>query len=88
MNWDYESNETSPNLILATLGDLEEMIESPVQLEIDNIVSDAESVIEGSLVSEELTDTGGFEAEPQESIFYGGVQWDASWLEDWDLYDG
>ena len=56
-------------------------IESQISIESNMTVSDAESVIKGSSASEKLNDIYSIETEPRESIFYKGVQWDASWIE-------
>ena len=88
MDWDYESGEIDPELILiAPVQEEHEEMESYASNEPIMIVSDTESVVRDPLVAEEIDYINDSEAEPQQEFTFKGILWDASWVDQWDFYD-
>ena len=52
------------------------------------LISDAESAIKDSLITEISGDASNLGEEHSGRIPFGGIRWHSSWAEDWDLYDG
>ena len=74
-----------PKIIITATGQAEqEEIEPQVQVEIDDVISDTESLVGDSPGVEGIGDD---ETEPQRGFMFGVIHWDANWIKDMDLYD-
>jgi len=86
MDWEFESDETDPNVILkGSPDDLNAEIHMG-QDEADDI-NEAESAIRDAPVAEDLGVLPNEEMNPDGRIFVGGIWWNSCWVEDMDLYD-
>jgi len=63
-------------------------MEPHASLEADAVISDAETVVGGSIVIGEVDDMGDTEVTPQRGFMFGGILWDAVWIDCWDQFDG
>jgi len=86
MDWDFESDETNPAIIL---GSPPNSKDSEVRLEQDNKdeISEAESAIRNAPTTVDRGILPSNEMNPEGRIFFGGIWWNSSWVEDMDLYD-
>jgi len=86
MDWDFESDETDPNVILkGSPANLDAGVRMG-QDEADDI-NEAESAIRDTPVTEDLGVLPNEEVNPDGRIFVGGIWWNSCWVEDMDLYD-
>jgi len=86
MDWDFESDETDPAIILKGPPDSKDTGVRMEQDEKDEI-SEAESAIRDAPATVDLGVLPNDEMNPEGRIFFGGIWWDSSWVEDMDLYD-
>jgi len=86
MDWDFESDETDPDIILKGSPDNLGAGIRMGQDEEDDI-SEAESAIRNAPAAEDLGVLPNEEMNPDGRIFVGGIWWNSSWVEDMDLYD-
>ena len=86
MDWDFESDETDPNVILKGSPDNLDAGIRMGQDEEDDI-SEAESAIRNAPAAEDLGVLPNEEMNPDGRIFVGGIWWNSCWVEDMDLYD-
>ena len=86
MDWDFESDETNPAIILRSPPDNDD---TAVRLEQDNKeeISEAESAIGNAPTTVDMDILPSDEMNPEGRFFFGGIWWDSSWAEDMDLYD-
>jgi len=86
MDWDFESDETDPAIILKGPSDSKD---TGVRIGQDNKdeISEAESAIRNAPTTVDLGVLPNNEMNPEGRIFFGGIWWDSSWVEDMDLYD-
>ena len=88
MDWGYKSYETGPKILLSVLIQVDqEEIESQASNEPDLIVVDDESIDGDPLDAGEMEDTGGLEEGSRKGFTFGGMLWDAIWVDDMNLYD-
>jgi len=86
MDWDFESDETDPAIILKGPPDSKDTGVRMGQDDKDE-TSEAESAIRNVPTTVELGVLPNDEMNPEGRIFFGGIWWDSSWVEDMDLYD-
>ena len=86
MDWDFESDETDPDVILKGPPD---STDTGVRMGQDgkDEISEAESAIRNAPATVDLGVLPNDEMNPEGRIFVGGIWWDSSWVEDMDLYD-
>ena len=86
MDWDFESDETNPAIIL---GSPTSSKDSGVRLEQNNEedINEAESAIGDAPPTMDMGILPSNEANPEGRFFFGGIWWNSSWIEDMDLYD-
>ena len=86
MDWDFESDETNPAIILKSPPDSND---TGVRLEQDNReeIGEAESAIRNAPTTVDMGILPSNEMNPEGRFFFGGIWWDSSWMEDMDLYD-
>ena len=88
MDWDYESDETDPEIIFAAPDHIDhEEVESQTSNEPELTIADTESLVGDSLDVEEMGDTSALKEETRRGFTYGGLFWDEKWEDDMDLYD-
>ena len=76
MDYDFESDETDPEIIMAAIAQVGEgEVEPQTQIEIDVMISDAKSMIGDTSRAIDIEDT---EMRPQKEFIYGGILWDAN----------
>ena len=86
MDWDFESDETDPNVILkGSPANLE--AEARMGQEESDDSNEAESAIRDVPVTEDLGVLPDEEMNPDGRIFVGGIWWNSCWVEDMGLYD-
>ena len=66
--------------------DIDDEVSMKEEEKID-VVVDAESVIRDLPITEALDAALSDEKESQERISFGGIWWNSSWAQNWDLYD-
>ena len=86
MDWDYESDETDPETIFSGPKDSVDTM-GLVRHNNKDTISDAESVIRNVSVNEDQGVVSNDEMGSQGKMFYGGIWWNSTWVEDMDLYD-
>jgi len=86
MDWEFESDETDPDVILKGPPDSSDAGIRLGQNEKDDI-NEAESAIRDAPAAEDLGVLPNDEMNPDGRIFVGGIWWNSSWVEDMDLYD-
>ena len=86
MDWDFESDETDPAIILKGPPDSKDTGVRMEQDEKDEI-SEAESAIRDAPATVDLGVLPNDEMDPEGRIFVGGIWWNSSWVEDMNLYD-
>ena len=88
MDWGYESDEIDPEIILSVPVQVEQdEIESHALNKLDLIVIDDESINGDPLNARDMEDTGGLEEGSKRGFTFGGMLWDASWVDDMNLYN-
>jgi len=80
MDWEFESDETDPKVILKGSPD-------DLSAEIHMGQDEAESAIRVAPVAEDLGVLPNEEMNPDGRIFVGGIWWNSCWREDMDLFD-
>jgi len=86
MDWEFESDETDPKVILKSSPDNLNAEIHMGQDEADDI-NEAESAIRDAPVAEDLGVLPNEEVNLDGRIFVGGIWWNSCWVEDMDLYD-
>jgi len=86
MDWDFESGETDPDVILKGPPT---NLDAGIRMGQDesNDINEAESAIRDAPVTEDLGVQPNEEMNPDGRIFVGGIWWNSCWVEDMDLYD-
>ena len=85
MDFDFQSDETDPKIIIAATVHVEqEEVEPQVQAEVNEAINDVESMVGDTPT---VVDMGDDETGLQEEFVFGGILWNANWIEDMNLYD-
>ena len=77
IDWDYESDETDPEMIFHDPIDNDDVV-SVMEEENINVVGDAECVIKDLPITKALNVILSDEVEPQEKISFGGIWWNSN----------